>query len=65
MEETIVATCQKATSNLCNYCSLKGEMCTCLKEIMKIQLKNTGVDGSKLCPLLIASIGGEQWKEPK
>ena len=42
---------------LCDSCFLKGPICAHLKEIMKLQLANTGIDGSKLCPLLIAGVG--------
>jgi len=40
--------------SLCDYCQLKGPMCDHLKELIKIQLANTGIDGSKLCPLLLS-----------
>jgi len=54
-EEMVVT--EVAVGIFCGYCPLKGPMCTHLKEIMKLQLVNTGIDGSKLCPLLIAGAG--------
>ena len=52
-----IAVMEAAFTILCGSCLLKGGMCAHLKEIMKIQLGNTGIDGSKLCPLLIAAAG--------
>jgi len=43
----------------CDYCSLKDGICAHLKEVMKHTLRNTGIDGSMLCPLLLAA-GGEK-----
>jgi len=52
-----MAVTEAAFTIFCGYCPLKGPMCTHLKEIMKLGLQNTGIDGSKLCPLLIAGVG--------
>lgn len=57
MAKEEIAVMEAAFTILCNYCPLKGPMCDHLKEIMKIQLGNTGIDGSKLCPLLVATAG--------
>ena len=40
---------------LCDYCCLKDGLCAHIKEMMKHILSNTGIDGSQLCPLLLAS----------
>ena len=39
----------------CDCCPLKDGLCAHLKEIMKHILRNTDIDGSKLCLLSIAT----------
>ena len=39
----------------CDHCLLKDGLCAHLKETMKHILRNTDIDGSKLCPLSIAT----------
>ena len=41
--------------SFCDYCSLKGGLCAHLKEIMRHTLRNTDIDGSKLCPLFLGA----------
>lgn len=50
--------------SLCSYCQLKGPVCDHLKELMKIQLAGAGIDGSKLCPLLLG-LSGEKEENKK
>lgn len=40
---------------ICADCSMKDGLCLHLKQLMKVALAGTLIDGSKLCPLIIAS----------
>ncbi|MBA7682498.1 hypothetical protein ES703_90848 [subsurface metagenome] len=40
--------------SLCDYCLIKDGLCPHLKAVMKHTLRNTGIDGSQLCPLILA-----------
>ncbi len=41
--------------SLCDYCLIKDGLCAHLKAVMKHSLRNTGIDGSQLCPLILAA----------
>ena len=40
---------------LCDYCLIKDGLCAHLKAVMKHTLRNTGIDGSQLCPIILAA----------
>jgi len=44
----------------CDHCLLKNGICPHLKELMKESLKHTGIDGAKLCPLLLAAANSKE-----
>ena len=48
--------------SFCDYCLIKEGLCAHLKEIMKHTLRNTDIDGSKLCPLVLSATEGEKDK---
>ena len=49
----------------CDYCLLKDGLCAHLKETMKHILRNTDIDGSKLCPLSIAASKATEGGKPQ
>lgn len=48
---------------LCDNCFLKGTLCAHIRQLQKQALKNTVIDGEKLCPILLAA--GTPEKEEK
>ena len=48
--------------NFCDYCLLKDGVCAHLKTVMKHALRNTDIDGSQLCPLILSA--KEEKKSP-
>jgi len=48
---------------ICDNCLLKGALCDHIRQLQKQALKNTVIDGEKLCPMLLAA--GTPEKEEK
>lgn len=40
----------------CSKCVIRGESCQRIKNVLHKELQGTGVDGSRLCPLMISTV---------
>ena len=53
----------EATMNVCHYCLIKDSLCVALKSVVEHALRNTDIDGSQLCPLMLAAVEAGKGKE--